>query len=193
MHTGNDLIISFRGMDSRRDVQFMDTQTAPVYDASLFGQAAVDYAASLSAPKTVGNKPNPDAFWVLDGYAVSYEAIQGPVVALIQKWEANLSPNFRVWFVGHSDGSQLAQLAALKWAVEKGAASVGGVVLFGPSRVGSKGFAQFYNTLLGERTVYYSYGRDPAASTDYTIEQVGTMRVDDRRLHSRKQTGKDPC
>jgi pimeloyl-ACP methyl ester carboxylesterase len=77
----------------------------------------------------------------------------------------------RIWFVGHSDGSQLAQLAALKHAAEKGAESVGGVVLFGPSRVGSRGFAAYYNTLLGESTVYYAYGRDPASTTDYTMEQ----------------------
>jgi pimeloyl-ACP methyl ester carboxylesterase len=78
----------------------------------------------------------------------------------------------RTWFTGHSDGSQLAQLAALKHATDFGADSVGGVLLFGPSRVGSVGFATYFNTLLGDRTVYYAYGRDPASATDFTNAQV---------------------
>lgn len=79
--------------------------------------------------------------------------------------------NPRIWYVGHSDGSQLAQLAALKAATDHGADSVGGVVLFGPSRVGSVGFAKFYNTLLGNKTVYYAVGRDPASSVDFSTDQ----------------------
>ena len=77
-----------------------------------------------------------------------------------------------IWFVGHSDGSQLAQLAALKYATSKDAARVGGVVLFGPSRVGSRGFANFFNSVLGGKMVYYYYGRDPASTSDYTVKQV---------------------
>jgi pimeloyl-ACP methyl ester carboxylesterase len=84
--------------------------------------------------------------------------------------KASSSP--RVWFTGHSDGTQLAQLAALKHASEFGADSVGGVLLFGPSRVGSVGFAKFFNSVLGDRTVYYAYGRDPASATDYTMADV---------------------
>lgn len=83
-----------------------------------------------------------------------------------------LPAGYKVWYVGHSDGSQLAQLAALKAADVIGADRVGGVILYGPSRVGSRGFAKYYNSLLGGKTVYYSYGRDPAANTDYTMADV---------------------
>jgi pimeloyl-ACP methyl ester carboxylesterase len=62
-----------------------------------------------------------------------------------------MNPKAKLWFVGHSDGSQLAQLGALKYALTIGVNAIGGVVLFGPSRVGSRGFATFYNTQLGER------------------------------------------
>ena len=79
---------------------------------------------------------------------------------------------YRLWYSGHSDGSQLAQLAALKAADEVGAERVAGVLLFGPSRVGSRGFAAYYNGLLGAKTAYYAYGRDPASATDYTIADV---------------------
>ena len=87
-----------------------------------------------------------------------------------------LSEGYRVWFLGHSDGSQLAQLAALKFASEAGPERVGGVVTFGSSRVGSVGFAKFFNSVLGDKMVYFSYGRDPAANTDYLMSDVRVGR-----------------
>lgn len=82
----------------------------------------------------------------------------------------------KVWFSGHSDGSQIAQLAALKYAATVASPErVGGVVLFGPSRVGSRGFAAFYNTLLGGKTAYYYYGRDPASTKDYLVSDVSHL------------------
>lgn len=59
-----------------------------------------------------------------------------------------MRPGSRVWYVGHSDGSQLAQLAALKRAGSFGADSIGGVLLYGPSRVGSKVRAPWQRALL---------------------------------------------
>jgi pimeloyl-ACP methyl ester carboxylesterase len=83
------------------------------------------------------------------------------VVAAPHFCAPQMHPGAKVWWVGHSDGSQLAQLGALQLAAERGAGAIGGVVLFGPSRVGSRGFATFYNSLLGRKTVYYSYGESP--------------------------------
>jgi hypothetical protein len=88
LRTDRDVIVSYRGMDSRRDVQFMDVETAPVYDAKYFGAEA--FAAAAGAPERVNGKPNPEAFWVLDGYIASYEAIRAPVEKLLAKWEAKV-------------------------------------------------------------------------------------------------------
>ena len=62
---------------------------------------------------------------------------------------------YRIWIVGHSDGSALAQLAAprIAQAAKYGRARLGGVFLFGPQRVGSSGFASWYNKLVGPRTI----------------------------------------
>ena len=89
-----------------------------------------------------------------------------------------MRPRAKIWFVGHSDGSQLAQLGALQIATERGAAAVGGVVLFGPSRVGSRGFATFYNSLLGGKTVYYAYGESAGSSAlDFAAAPMSTAAL----------------
>ncbi|KAI8476661.1 MAG: hypothetical protein J3K34DRAFT_516252 [Monoraphidium minutum] len=167
VRTDADIIVVFRGMDSRRDARFMDSVTSPVYDAAYFGAAAT--AAAAAEKKLPDGKPNPEAFFTLEGYTLSYEAIRPAINGVIKEWEAKSPVPPSLWYSGHSDGSQLAQLAALKAADEVGADRIGGVVLFGPSRVGSRGFASFFNSLLGARTVYYAYGRDPASTTDYTL------------------------
>ena len=82
------------------------------------------------------------------------------------------SAKYKLWISGHSDGSQLAQLSALKWAGLLGPDRIGGVVLFGPSRVGSRAFANYFNSMLGDRMVYYAYGRDPASTTTATVSDV---------------------
>jgi predicted lipase len=60
---------------------------------------------------------------------------------------------YRLWIIGHSDGSSLAQLAALRAAHTLGLDTMGGVFLFGAQRVGSIAFAQHYNRLLGNQTL----------------------------------------
>ena len=67
VRTDNDIIIVFRGMDSRRDVEFMDTQTKPVFDAAYYGDKAVAFAATNTKKNLDDGTPNTDAFWVLDG------------------------------------------------------------------------------------------------------------------------------
>jgi hypothetical protein len=86
VRTGSDVLVVFRGMDSRRDVQFMDTVTTPSYDAAYYGDKAKAYGVG-AARKLADGKPNPDAFWVLDGYTVSYESMHGPIMALLKQWE----------------------------------------------------------------------------------------------------------
>jgi hypothetical protein len=226
VRTASDVLVVFRGMDSRRDVDFMDTVTAPDYDASYYGDGAKAAGAAGAARKLANGKPNPEAWWVLEGYTKSYDSMHGPITALLKEWapkvragwlarrrqrrqllrgqrracgprrcsrscstsEGRLAPilnpvprprprpqlpeGHKVWFLGHSDGSQLAQLAALKHAADNGPDAVGGIVTFGSSRVGSVGFAKFFNSLLGDKMVYFSYGRDPAANTDYLMSEV---------------------
>jgi pimeloyl-ACP methyl ester carboxylesterase len=184
----NDVIVSFRGMDTLRDLEFEDTVIAPDYNATYFGPAAAAFAAKAKA-KAKAQKgvsgvsgggggqqrpqqavADPDEFWILKGYAEAYEAIEAPVRELVTKW--GVPATAKLWLTGHSDGSQLAQIAALRAAAKFGADAVAGVVLFGPSRVGSRAFADYYaSTGLGARTTYYSYGRDPAANGDYTVAQ----------------------
>lgn len=60
---------------------------------------------------------------------------------------------YRVWIIGHSDGSSLAQLAALRLSYTLGTEKIGGVVLFGTQRVGSPAFADYYNSMLGNQTL----------------------------------------
>lgn len=171
LHTGNDIFVSFRGQDSRRDVSGMQVETSPVYNAAYFGprvKALVDEAGA-PAKLSAGGRANPDAFWTLQGYQEGFEAIRGPVEAQIREWAPSLAKGYRTWYTGHSDGSQLAQLAALYHASVAGPERVGGVVLFGPSRVGSRGFASVYDSLLGAVTAYYAYGRDPASETHYVV------------------------
>jgi predicted lipase len=66
---------------------------------------------------------------------------------------AHQRTKYRLWIVGHSDGSSLAQLAALRAAYTLGRDKLGGVFLFGAQRVGSIGFAKHYNRLLGGQTL----------------------------------------
>jgi predicted lipase len=60
---------------------------------------------------------------------------------------------YRLWIIGHSDGSSLAQLAALRAVYTLGREKLGGVFLFGVQRVGSIEFARQYNRLLGDQTL----------------------------------------
>jgi pimeloyl-ACP methyl ester carboxylesterase len=67
-------------------------------------------------------------------------------------------PNHRIWLTGHSSGGALSQLFALRLALLAGPGRVGGVLLFNSDRVGSAGFAAFYDTLLGPVTTRFGYG-----------------------------------
>ncbi|KAI8463657.1 MAG: hypothetical protein J3K34DRAFT_443103 [Monoraphidium minutum] len=172
LRTERDIIVAFRGLDTIRDARFQDLKTAPRYEAFLLGDAAEAYAKGLRVPHTLADgKPNPAAFWVLEGYGASALAVYTPMFDLIKAWSAQMGGSPRVWFTGHSDGSQLAQVVALRYAADASPASIGGVLLFGPSRVGSRGFAQYFNTVLGNVTAAYSYGRDPATEVDYGIDK----------------------
>lgn len=73
--------------------------------------------------------------------------------------------------MGHSDGSSLAQLAALRAANILGVDKIGGIFLFGAQRVGSVAFAKYYNSQLGTRTQRFQYGRDPATELRYPKAQ----------------------
>lgn len=151
----------------------MDAKTKPRYEAFLLGPGAEAYAEALGAPRTLANgKANPAAFWVLEGYAASFISIHTPVYDVIKKWSGAMGGSPRVWFTGHSDGSQLAQLVALRYASDASPAAVGGVLLFGPSRVGSRGFADYFNSVLGNVTAYYAYGRDPASEVRFRVYLV---------------------
>jgi hypothetical protein len=90
-------------------------------------------------------------------------------------WMTQMTPaassRCRIWFVGHSDGSSLAQLAALRAANIMGVDKIGGIFLFGAQRVGSVAFAKYYNSQLGTRTHRFQYGRDPATELMYTKAQ----------------------
>lgn len=164
------VIVSFRGQDSRRDVSGMETITSPAYDAAYFGPRVVALVDAAKAPPKLANgRPNPDAFWTLEGYQEAFETIRVPIEAKVREWAKDLPAGFQTFYTGHSDGSQLAQLAALLHASQFGPERVGGVLLFGPSRVGSRGFAAVFDALLGGVTARYAYGRDPAGETHYTI------------------------
>lgn len=61
----------------------------PPHAASWFGPEAAAYAASLAAPRKLpGGGPNPEAFWVLEGYEAAYRALHAGVEKLIAKWSA---------------------------------------------------------------------------------------------------------
>ena len=78
-----------RGMDSVRDWRFMDSETEPDFDAAYYGKAVAEYAATRAPNATrSGSQPDPEAWWILTGYAKSYEAIRGPVVAVLKEWQA---------------------------------------------------------------------------------------------------------
>lgn len=67
LRTDQDIFVVFRGMDSTRDVDFLDTATTPDYNASYWGPGAAKFAAGRGGKAATGGKPDPDAFWVLDG------------------------------------------------------------------------------------------------------------------------------
>ena len=82
--------LSHRGMDSRRDVIGQDALTDPVYDAEAFGPAAAAFARGRNKTLPDGRR-NPDAFFTLEGYTLSFKSVRDKGGAVLDSWLAKVS------------------------------------------------------------------------------------------------------
>jgi hypothetical protein len=107
-----------------------------------------------------------------------WPAIAAAVQGIVAR--GGVAPDYNIWFSGHSLGSAIAVLTALKFGAldETDAATfggggsgpnsllprVGGVYAFSPPRVGGVSFRDTYNVLLGGVTRRVAYKADLVAS-----------------------------
>lgn len=152
--TNHDIFLLFRGLDDPANMEPISDDLTPSPAAAYYGLGADD--------------DQPSSIWALRGFLRAHKAIeplyQAEIDRLVAELPAAAQPTYRIWIVGHSDGSALAQLAAprIAQAAKYGRARLGGVFVFGPQRVGSTAFASWYNKLVGPRTIRFQYGWDPA-------------------------------
>jgi hypothetical protein len=76
-------------MDSRRDVIGQDALTSPVYDADAFGPAAAAFARGRNRTLP-GGRRNPDAFFTLEGYTLSFQSVKDKAGAMLGAWLAKV-------------------------------------------------------------------------------------------------------
>lgn len=123
---------------------------------------------------------------VHEGFHTAWQSLSVAVLGAVDELAATkmATPDWKVWFTGHSLGAAMTTLAAAEYAKTRSADRVGGVYPFSSPRVGSVPFSTAYNAVLGSKTLLVTYGGDAVSMLPYRVQwnykhvgrQVGLCR-----------------
>jgi Lipase (class 3) len=123
---------------------------------------------------------------VHEGFHAAWQTLSAQVLGAVDELAATkmATPDWKVWFTGHSLGAAMTTLAAAQFANSRSADRVGGVYPFSSPRVGSGAFSAGYNAVLGSKTLLVTYGGDAVSMLPYRVtwnykhvgRQVGLCR-----------------